>query len=96
MLSEAGLPASSAPAANLGNKDLPVTIHGLPFYVITGGPGSGKTTVIAERRQSRQEGERTEHHIVTTYTELGYRILRLPRTTPAERADFIVRHSATH
>lgn len=46
-----------------------------------------------ERRQSREEAERTEHAIVTTYTELGYRILRLPLTNPAERADFILRHS---
>ena len=47
-----------------------------------------------ERRQNREEAERTEHAIVTTYSELGYRILRLPLTTPAERADFILRHSA--
>jgi predicted ATPase len=33
---------------------------------------------------------------VKTYTELGYRILRLPLTAPAERADFILRHSKSH
>jgi predicted ATPase len=49
-----------------------------------------------ERRQSTEEAERTEHVIVTTCTELGYRILRLPLTTPAERADFILRHSKSH
>jgi predicted ATPase len=49
-----------------------------------------------ERRQSREEAERTEHAIVKTYTELGYRIVRLPLTTPAERADFILLHSKSH
>jgi predicted ATPase len=75
------------------------------FYVITGGPGSGKTTVLAElirlghyttdseRRQSREEAERTEHAVAQTYTELGYRIVRLPLINPAERAEFILRHS---
>jgi predicted ATPase len=28
-----------------------------------------------------------------TYTELGYRIARLPLASPAERADFILRNS---
>ena len=46
-----------------------------------------------ERRQGREEAERTEHAVTKTYTELGYRILRLPRTSPAERADFILEHS---
>jgi predicted ATPase len=49
-----------------------------------------------ERRQSREEAERTEHAIVKTYTKLGYRILRLPLTTPAKRAEFILHHSASH
>ena len=46
-----------------------------------------------ERRQSREEAERTEHAIVKTYMELGYRIVRLPLVTVNERADFILRHS---
>lgn len=46
-----------------------------------------------ERRQSREEAEQTEHAVTKTYTELGYRILRLPRATPSERADFILEHS---
>jgi predicted ATPase len=49
-----------------------------------------------ERRQSREEAERTEHAIVKTYTELGYRVLRLPLTAPLERADYILRHSKSH
>jgi predicted ATPase len=28
-----------------------------------------------------------------TYTDLGYEIVTLPLTSPAERADFILRHS---
>jgi predicted ATPase len=50
-------------------------------------------TTDEERRQSREEAERTEHAIVKTYTELGYRIVKLPLVSPAERADFILRHS---
>ena len=50
-------------------------------------------TTDEERRQSREEAERTEHAIVETYTELGYRIVRLPLVTANERADFILRHS---
>jgi predicted ATPase len=50
-------------------------------------------TTDDERRQSREEAERTEHAIVKTYTQLGYRIVRLPLATPAERADFILQHS---
>ena len=46
-----------------------------------------------ERRQSREEAERTEHAVAQTYTELGYRIVRLPLISPAERAEFILRHS---
>jgi predicted ATPase len=47
------------------------------------------------RRQSREEAERTEHAVVQTYTELGYRIVRLPLASPAARADFVLSHSAT-
>jgi len=46
-----------------------------------------------ERRQSREGAERTEHAVMKTYTDLGYRILKLPLASPAERADFILRHS---
>lgn len=46
-----------------------------------------------ERRQNREEAERTEHAIVKTYAELGYRILRLPLASPVERADFILRNA---
>jgi predicted ATPase len=38
--------------------------------------------------------ERTEQAAVKTYTELGYRIVKLPLASPAERAEFILRHSA--
>jgi predicted ATPase len=47
-----------------------------------------------ERRQTTEEAERTEHAVVKTYTELGYRIVRLPLASPVERAEFILRHSA--
>jgi predicted ATPase len=47
-------------------------------------------TTDSERRQGREEAERTEHAVTKTYIELGYRIVRLPLTTPAERADFIL------
>jgi predicted ATPase len=50
-------------------------------------------TTDTERRQSREEAERTEHAIVKTYTSLGYRIVKLPLTSPVERADFILRNS---
>ena len=48
----------------------------------------------AERRQSRDEAERTEHAAAKTYTGLGYRIVRLPFASPSERADFILQHSS--
>ncbi len=48
-----------------------------------------------ERHQSREEAERTEHAIVKTYSELGYRIVKLPLASPAERADFILRYMRT-
>ena len=51
-------------------------------------------TTDTERRQGREEAERTEHAVTKTYTDLGYRIERLPLTTPNERADFILHHSA--
>jgi predicted ATPase len=47
-----------------------------------------------ERRQTQEEAEHTEHAVVKTYTELGYRIVRLPLVSPAERADFVLAHSA--
>jgi predicted ATPase len=50
-------------------------------------------TTDEERRQSREEAQRTEHAIVKTYKELGYRIVRLPFVSVNERADFILRHS---
>ena len=52
-------------------------------------------TTDTERRQTLEEAERTEHAIVETYTDLGYEILRLPLVSPAERADFILRHSSS-
>jgi predicted ATPase len=48
----------------------------------------------AERRQTAEEAERTEHAIVKTYTQLGYRIARLPLASAQERADFILREAA--
>jgi predicted ATPase len=51
-------------------------------------------TSDTERRQSREEAERTEHSIVKTYTQLGYRIARLPLASAQERVDFILRESA--
>jgi len=50
-------------------------------------------TTDTERRQGREEAERTEHAVTKTYTDLGYRIVKLPLTTANERADFILRHS---
>jgi predicted ATPase len=46
-----------------------------------------------ERRQTREQAEGTEHAIVRTYSEFGYRIVKLPQASPAERADFILRHA---
>jgi predicted ATPase len=51
-------------------------------------------TTDTERRQTAEEAERTEHAVVKTYTELGYRIARLPPASAQERADFILRESA--
>jgi predicted ATPase len=51
-------------------------------------------TTDTERRQSREEAKRTEHAVMKTYTGLGYRIVKLPLTSPEERADFILRQSA--
>src|ERR1700679_3948193 len=50
-------------------------------------------TTDAERRQTIEEAERTEHAIVHTYKDLGYEIVRLPLVSAAERADFILHHS---
>jgi predicted ATPase len=50
-------------------------------------------TTDTELRQTIEEAERTEHAIVHTYTDLGYEIVKLPRVSPAERADFILHHS---
>ncbi|MFL6426879.1 MAG: AAA family ATPase, partial [Acidobacteriaceae bacterium] len=47
-----------------------------------------------ERRQTEEEAERTEHAAVKTYTELGYRIMPLPLASVAERADWVLAHSA--
>jgi predicted ATPase len=47
-----------------------------------------------ERRQTAGEAERTEHAIVKTYSQLGYRIVRLPLASAQERATFILRESA--
>lgn len=46
----------------------------------------------AERRQSREEAARTENAIEKTYRDLGYSVIMLPLTTPAERADFVLHH----
>jgi predicted ATPase len=51
-------------------------------------------TTDAERRQTIEEAERTGHAVMKTYTGLGYEIVTLPLVSPAERADFILRHSA--
>lgn len=47
-----------------------------------------------ERKESREQAESTEHAIVKTYTELGYRLIRLPFVSPSERADFILQHAS--
>jgi len=41
------------------------------FFVVTGGPGAGKTTVVMRE----------------TYTALGYEITELPRTDIVQRAN---------
>ena len=51
-------------------------------------------TTDSERRQGREEAERTEHAVTKTYIELGYRIVKLPLISPVERADFILSRSA--
>ncbi|GLU49894.1 AAA family ATPase [Nocardiopsis ansamitocini] len=44
----------------------------------------------AERRQDLDEAERTHASMVRTYTDLGYRLVELPRTDVATRADFVL------
>jgi predicted ATPase len=48
----------------------------------------------SERRQGREEAERTEHAVTRTYIELGYRIVKLPLISPVERTNFILSRSA--
>ncbi|QKW07183.1 AAA family ATPase [Streptomyces sp. NA04227] len=46
----------------------------------------------AERRQSLADAERTYASMVTTYTEYGYELVRLPRVSVAERVRFVTEH----
>ncbi|MFF5247186.1 AAA family ATPase [Streptosporangium sp. NPDC000095] len=46
----------------------------------------------AERKQSLAEAERTHESMVTTYTEYGYELVRLPRVPVKERARYVTDH----
>jgi predicted ATPase len=46
----------------------------------------------SERKQDFAESERTYEQITEVYRECGYELSPLPRTTPAARARFILRH----
>lgn len=48
----------------------------------------------AERRQTFDEAIRTYEAMVETYSSYGYELVTLPLTSPAERADFVLRHAA--
>ena len=45
-----------------------------------------------ERKQDFAEAERTWNQINRTYTECGYQLVELPKTSPQLRADFILEH----
>jgi predicted ATPase len=45
----------------------------------------------AERKQDFAEGERTYSLMLDVYRELGYECVELPKGTPSERAQFIVK-----
>jgi predicted ATPase len=44
----------------------------------------------AERKQTFEEAERTYESCVAAYTEYGYELVTLPRTTVEERARFVI------
>ncbi|WP_433868480.1 AAA family ATPase [Saccharopolyspora sp. CA-218241] len=46
--------------------------------------------VDAERGQSPEEAEATFHAMVEAYTEYGYRLLVLPKSSVADRVDFVL------
>jgi predicted ATPase len=87
--------------ADLIDHTLPVALHEQamscryrdPVFLAPWWPEIYETD--AERRQGREEAERTERAVEKTYIDLGYRILRLPLASPAARADFILRHAQT-
>ncbi|MFB4310655.1 AAA family ATPase [Actinomadura sp. GTD37] len=45
-----------------------------------------------ERKQSRDEAERTYESMVTTYTEYGYELVELPRAPVEDRVRFVTDH----
>jgi len=77
------------------------------FFVLTGGPGSGKTTLIDalgragygqddERKQDFAEAVRTCDAIVRAYGQYGYEIVELPRVSVELRVRFILENLAHH
>lgn len=48
-------------------------------------------TIDTERKQDLAEAIRTYEILAETYRDCGYKIIELPKSTPTERADFIVR-----
>jgi predicted ATPase len=49
-----------------------------------------------ERRQSWSVAVRTYDIMVETYTELGYELVPLPRTTVEERVEFVLGEVSRH
>lgn len=47
-------------------------------------------TVDTERKQSYDEVVRTYHLMVDAYGDCGYEVVEIPRTSPVERADFVL------
>lgn len=49
-------------------------------------------TQDTERKQTFEEAVQTAALLATVYTECGYNVIELPKTTPSNRADFILQH----
>ena len=45
-----------------------------------------------ERYESVQEAKQIQEHLIKTYSELGYDMIEVPKDTPDNRADFILKH----
>ena len=45
-----------------------------------------------ERYESILEAKQIQEHLIKTYSELGYEMIEVPKDTPDNRADFILKH----